>query len=93
MSEETAVKAVGAVLSIIACLFGMIAVGVFMTTCYNKIYDDIHDSDDDSSNTDNLHYGNGSILALTALFCNFFAFILAIVNIIAGGSSPLADQK
>jgi hypothetical protein len=93
VSEETVVKAVGAVLSIIACLFGMIAVGVFMTTCYNKFYDDIHDSNDDASNTDDLHYGNGSILALTALFCNFFAFILAIVNIIAGGSSPLADQK
>jgi hypothetical protein len=93
VSEETVVKAVGAVLSIIACLFGMIAVGVFMTTCYNKIYDDIHDSNDDASYANDLHYGNGSILAITALFCNFFAFILTIVNIIAGGSTPLADQK
>ena len=87
VSEETAVKAVSAVLSIIASLFGMIAVGVFMTSCYNKcneIFDDFGD----------MHYGNGSILALTALFCNFFAFILAIVNIAAGGSTtPLADQK
>ena len=86
VSEETVVKAVGAVLSIISCLFGMIAVGVFMTTCYKKIYNGLDDSN-------YLHYGNGSILALTALICNFFAFILAIVNIIAGGSSPLADQK
>ena len=90
VSEETVVKAVSAVLSIIACLFGMIAVGVFMTSCYNKF----HDLYDDLDSSDDLHYGNGSILALTALFCNFFAFILAIVNIAAGGSTtPLADQK
>jgi hypothetical protein len=86
VSEETVVKAASAVLSIIACLFGMIAVGVFMTSCYNKFNDlDLFDSD-------KLHYGNGSILALTALFCNFFAFILASVNIAVGGS-PLAEQK
>ena len=86
VSEETVVKAASAVLSIIASLFGMIAVGVFMTSCYKK-FDDYLDSD-------NMHYGNGSILALTALICNLFAFILAIVNIAAGGSTtPLADQK
>lgn len=87
VSEETVVKAVSAVLSIIASLFGMIAVGVFMTSCYNK-FDDLFDD------SDNFHYGNGSILALTALICNFFAFILAIVNIAAGGSTtPLTEQK
>ena len=88
VSEETVVKAVSAVLSIIASLFGMIAVGVFMTSCYNKFHDlDVFDSD-------KFHYGNGSILALTALICNLFAFILAIVNIAAGGSTtPLAEQK
>jgi hypothetical protein len=90
VSEETVVKAASAVLSIIASLFGMIAVGVFMTSCYNKV----HDLFDDVGSSDKLHYGNGSILALTALFCNFFAFILASVNIAAGGSTtPLADQK
>ena len=88
VSEETVVKAVSAVLSIIASLFGMIAVGVFMTSCYNKF----HDLYDESNSSDKLHYGNGSILALTALFCNFFAFILASVNIAVGGS-PLAEQK
>jgi hypothetical protein len=90
VSEETVVKAASAVLSIIASLFGMIAVGVFMTSCYNKF----HDLYDESNSSDKLHYGNGSILALTALFCNFFAFILASVNIAVGGSTtPLADQK
>jgi len=90
VNEETAIKAGGAVLSIIACLFGMIAVGVFMTTCYNKIYDFYDDSGLDNKD---LHYGNGSILAVTALLCNFFAFILAIINIVAGGSTPLSNQK
>ena len=88
VSEETVVKAVSAVLSIIACLFGMIAVGVFMSTCYNKIYDDVDGSND-------LHYGNGSILVITALICNFFVFVKAIVNIIVGGGHtpvPVADQ-
>ena len=88
VSEETVVKAVSAVLSIIASLFGMIAVGVFMTSCYKKYHDLLEDD------SDKLHYGNGSILALTALFCNFLAFILATVNIAAGGSTtPLADHK
>jgi hypothetical protein len=89
VSEAKVVKAVSAVLSIIACLFGMIAVGVFMTTCYNEIKDGFGDSND-------LHYGNGSILVITALICNFFAFVLAIVNIFVGvGHTPLpvADQN
>lgn len=89
MSEATVVKAVSAVFSIIACLFGIIAVGVFMTICYTKIHDGLDDSND-------LHYGNGSILVITALICNFFAFVLAIVNIFVGGDHtplPVADQN
>ena len=66
-----------AVLSIISCLFGMIAVGIFMTTCYKTIYNEAYD------NT-NLHYGSGFKLVIAAIICNFFAFILAIVNIIVG---------
>ena len=90
VNEDTVIKAVGAVLSIISCIFGIIAVGIFMTTCYNKV----HDSFDDVFNdTKGLHYGNGSILATTALLCNFFAFILVIINIVAGGTStPMASK-
>ena len=87
VSEAKVVKAVSAVLSIIACLSGIIAVGVFMSTCFDKIYND-------ASYTSDLYYGNGSILAITALIFNFFAFILAIVNIIVGvGHIPLANQE
>ena len=89
VSEATVVKVVSAVLSIIACLFGIIAVGVFMTTCYNKIHDSLDDSND-------LHYGNGSILVITALICNFFAFVLAILNNFVGGDHtplPVVDTN
>jgi hypothetical protein len=40
VSEAKVFKIVSAVLSIIACLSGIIAVGVFMSTCFNKIYND-----------------------------------------------------
>ena len=66
-----------AVLSIISCLFGMIAVGIFMTTCLQTIYDEAYDYA-------NLHYGSGFKLVIAAIICNFFDFILAIVNIIVG---------
>ena len=58
-----------------------------MTTCFYKIYYD-------APNTEDLYYGNGSILVVTALIFNFIAFILAIVNIIVtGGHTPLADRE
>jgi hypothetical protein len=82
VSGKTVVNALklSAILSIISCLFGMIAVGIFMTTCYKKIYNE-------TDNTNLLHYGNGFALAITAIICNFFAFILAIVHIIVRGDN------
>ena len=62
-------------------LFGMIAVGVFITSCYNKFNADVGD-------TDNLHYGTvGSILAVTAFIFSWTALILAFVNIVTGCSN------
>jgi len=81
VNEKTAIKAGGAVLSIIACIFGIIAVSMFMTSCYSKVHDGLYDS-----STKNLHYGTGSILTITALICNFVAFILAIINIVTADS-------
>jgi hypothetical protein len=76
VTEEIRVKAVSAVLSIISCVFGMIAVGVFIKSCYNNfVY------------ADNLHYGTGSILTITASIFSWTAFVLAFVNIVAGGSN------
>ena len=87
VSEAKVLKIVSAVLSIISCLSGIIAIGIFMTTCFYKIYYD-------APNTEDLYYGNGSILVVTALIFNFIAFILAIVNIIVtGGHTPLADRE
>jgi len=77
VNETTVIKAGGAVLSIIACIFGIIAVSMFMTSCYSKVHDGPYDN-----STKNLHYGTGSILAITAVLCNFVAFILAIINIV-----------
>ena len=100
VSGKTVVNALklSAVLSIISCLFGMIAVGIFMTTCYKKIYNETNDADDDDGedHTNLLHYGNGFKLVITAISCNFFAFIHAIVNIIVRGDNiplpvPVAD--
>ena len=78
MTEEIRVKAVSAVLSIISCVFGMIAVGVFITSCYNKF---------NAVDTNNLHYGTGSILAVTAFMFSWTAFILAFVNIVTDCSN------
>ena len=80
VTEEIRVKAVSAVLSIISCVFGMIAVGVFITSCYNKFNADVGD-------TNNLHYGTGSILAVTAFIFSWTAFILAFVNIVTDCST------
>ena len=80
VTEDIRVKAVSAVLSIISCVFGMIAVGVFITSCYNKFNAVLLDSD-------NLHYGTGSILAVTAFIFSWTAFILAFVNIVADCSN------
>jgi hypothetical protein len=80
VTEEIRVKAVSAVLSIISCVFGMIAVGVFITSCYNKFNADVGD-------TNNLHYGTGSILAVTAFIFSWTAFILAFVNIVTDCSN------
>lgn len=71
----------------------MIAVGVFMTTCYNFIYNETNDTNYDYADTNYLRYGNGSILAITALICNFFAFILAVMKVIAGGSTIQAYEN
>ena len=78
VTEEIRVKAVSAVLSIISCVFGMIAVGVFITSCYNKF---------NAVDTNNLHYGTGSILAVTTFMFSWTAFILAFVNIVTDCSN------
>ena len=82
VTEDIRVKAVSAVLSIISCVFGMIAVGVFITSCYNKFIAVFLDADI-------LHYGTGSILTVTASIFSWTAFVLAFVNIVTGGSNVI----
>jgi len=88
-NERTVIKAGGALLSIIACIFGIIAVGVFMTSCYKQIHNHIVEDSHD------LYYGNGSILAITALLCNFIAYTFAFLNISysSGSYAPPTDQN
>jgi len=92
VNEETAIKACGAVLSIISCLFGIIAVSVFMTSCYKKFHDFVHDNNDILS-TKGIHYGNSFILSLTALLSNFVSFSLIMINIITNDSKILATNR
>jgi len=91
--EEIFIKAISAILSMLACLLGTIAVSIFMTSCYHKIYNSLDNNDMVNTSTHNLHYGNGFILSLSALLCNFISFKLIIINIITNNSSNFSNNN
>lgn len=88
LTNEEAPAKVGAIISsFLAFLFSVIAIGLFMEECYNKI------NDENYINGKYLHYGPGSIIVTVGFLCMIIAFILNCVNLATGGGSTLASTK
>jgi len=88
--NNTSTTVVATALSFISSIAATTAVSIFMTSCFNKIYDNIG-TDKLMSDDFQLQYrsdlvlGNGSILVIAGLSCNFLVVIISIGTIIFNG--------
>ena len=92
-TSNSSMQAANCAMAVLAAFCSILALGVFMGDCYNRIKDDINSDDDnydDDSSTDGLKWGPGSILTVISVILLFITSGLQVAAICMGDKTTSA---